>query len=46
MKTGQDVAWYAPGPPRAHGTVEMEAVIETINDTGNTINDKEEKRQS
>ena len=36
--TGQDLAWYASGPPRAHGMIEMEGVIdETINDTGNII---------
>jgi hypothetical protein len=46
IKTGQDLAWYAPGPPRAHGIVKMEAVIETINEIGNIINDKEEQRQT
>ena len=43
IKTCQDLAWYAPGPPRAHGMIEMEALIETINETGNIIYDKEEQ---
>jgi len=43
MKTGQDLTWYAPGPPRTHGMVEMEAEIETINKTGNIIYEKEEQ---